>query len=98
MKNDYKGVIWTDHALQRLQERDISQSDAWVAFRRPDNSRYAKAKGAWVYDRVLNKKKIEVVAKKEDNKWIIISVWGDKINGEKVSQKGLLARILDKFL
>ena len=84
MKNDFGGIIWTNHALSRLQERNISQGDAWATFNRPDQSRFAKAKGAWIYYKTYpsNKfsdtkfEKIEVVAKKnEKGKWIILSVW-----------------------
>jgi len=28
MERNYGGVIWTNHALQRLKERGISQRDA----------------------------------------------------------------------
>ncbi|KKR09982.1 MAG: hypothetical protein UT38_C0017G0001, partial [Microgenomates group bacterium GW2011_GWA2_39_19] len=49
MDQHYGGVIWTNHALQRLRERGIKQGDAWVTWRRPDKSRYATAQGAWIY-------------------------------------------------
>ena len=49
MDNKFGGVIWTNHALKRLKERKISQGDAWATFRRPEQSRYAKAKGALPY-------------------------------------------------
>lgn len=72
----YQGTIWTNHALTRLQERGISQGDAWVAFSKADQSRYAKTKDAWIYNKTLNGWKYEVVAKQNEKKeWVILSVW-----------------------
>lgn len=76
MSRYYKGVIFTNHALQRLSKRGISQGDAWATFRRPDQSRYAESKGAWVYYKTCGNRKIEVVAKKnEKGEWVVLSVW-----------------------
>lgn len=99
MDKNYKGVVWTDHALQRLRERNISQSDAWYVFRRPDRSRYARSKGAWIYYKDLNGKTVEVVAKKDDSQWVIISVWtGDAAGNKQASRKhSLLTKFLSLF-
>lgn len=96
MKNDYGGVIWTKHALQRLKERGIKQGDAWVTWRKPDQSRYAKSTGAWIYYRTFGDQRIEVVAKEnEKGKGIIVSVWSKKIRiPHKKKRKGLLSRLL----
>ena len=76
MDQNFGGVIWTNHALDRLRERGISQSDALHTWSSPDQSRYAATKGAWVYYKTYGDQKIEVVAKKnEENKWIILTVW-----------------------
>lgn len=83
MKNDYGGVVWTKHALQRLKERDISQGDAWYTWRKPDQNRRGKS-GNWVYYKTYGDQKIEVVAKKDEKgKWIILSVWSRKIRVQK---------------
>lgn len=80
LDNNFGGVIWTNHALQRLKERGISQSDAWATWRRPQKSRYVRKKGAWVFHRTYNNQKIEVVAKKNEKKeWIILSVWSKEV-------------------
>ena len=80
MERDFGGVIWTNHALQRLKERNISQGDAWATFRRPEQSRYAESKGAWVYYKTYGNQKIEVVAKQNEKKeWIILSVWSRQV-------------------
>ena len=76
MDKNFGGVIWTNHALNRLKDREISQGDAWATFNRPEQSKYAKVKGAWIYYRTYGSQRIEVVAKKnEKGQWIILSVW-----------------------
>lgn len=104
MQRDFGGVIWTDHALQRLKERNIKQGDAWAAWRRPDQSRRAGTDGAWIYYRTWGDEKIEVVAKKNDRgQWIILSVWSRPVYGDhkpsrKSRQNSLLERLLQKLL
>lgn len=72
----YGGVVWTNHALDRLKQRGITQKDAWATWRFPDQSRYARSRGAWVYLKTVSQRKIEVVAKKnEKREWLILSVW-----------------------
>lgn len=106
MDNKYGGVIWTNHAVERLRERGVKQGDAWATFRRPDQSRYAASKGAWVYHKTYGDQKIEVVAKQNERKeWIILSVWSkpvyeqDKSNNH-ISQikPDLMERFLQKTL
>ena len=73
---NYGGIIWTNHALQRLKERNVKQGDAWAAWKRPDDSKYDPKKGAWVYKRHFASEEIEIVAKKtEKNEWLVLSVW-----------------------
>jgi len=75
MRN-YKDLIFTNHALARLKERGLSEGDAWATWKNPDQSEYAKAKGAWIYYKIYGNTKIEVVAKQNDKKeWIVLSVW-----------------------
>jgi hypothetical protein len=88
MDTHYKGLIWTNHAIHRMRERGISQGDAWATWNRPEQSRYAASKGAWVYYRTWPAStgkpgeyiKIEVVAKRNEKKqWVIISVWSNEV-------------------
>lgn len=82
MDPKFGGVIWTTHAMQRMSQRGISQGDAWATWSRPDQSRYAASKGAWVYYRTFQGVKIEVVAKKnEKGEWVILSVWSKRSFG-----------------
>ena len=80
----FGGVIWTNHAIRRMKERGISQSDAWSTWSRPDQSRYATIKGAWIYYKTYGDQKIEVVAKKnEKGEWLILSVWSRSTYGKQ---------------
>lgn len=75
MDKNFGGVIWTNHALQKLRERGIKQGDAWSVWRRPEQSRKGKD-GSWVYYRTFGNERIEVVAKQnEKGEWIVLSVW-----------------------
>lgn len=80
MDRKYGGVIWTNHALSRLEQRGISQSDAYYTFKNPHQSRFANNKGAWIYYRSYDTNKIEIVAKQnEKEEWLILSVWSKEM-------------------
>lgn len=104
MDKNFGGVIWTNHALQRLSERGIKQGDAWATWRRPDQSRYATAQDAWVYYKTYGNQRIEVVAKQNEKKeWIILSVWSKTVydnstnNQATESKTSFLNRIFKKI-
>lgn len=102
MDRNYGGVIWTNHALQRMAQRSIKQSDAWAAFNRPDQSRPASTSGAFVYYKTYGNERLEVVASKnERDQWVIMSVWLRPIYS--ADRKGMVKettwdRFLEKFL
>ena len=83
MDNHFGGVIWTNHALDRLRERGIKQGDAWATWRHPEASKKGKS-GNWIYYRNWNGNQIEVVAKQNEKKeWIILSVWSYPVAAAK---------------
>lgn len=98
MKN-YKRLIWTNHALERLRQRGISQGDAWATWNRADQTRKGSVLGSWVYYRTFGNNRIEVVAKKnEKGEWLILSVWSKKVFGNKIqSQKSIFRLIWDSL-
>ena len=101
MDKNYGGVIWTNHALSRLRERGISQGDAWATFNRPDFSRYAKSQNAYVYYKIYNDEKIEVVAKKnEKGQWLILSVWSKHTGKDQnfLKKENFMTNLITKFL
>ena len=81
MDRNFGGVIWTDHALQRLRERNISQGDAWATWKSPEQSRKgSNSNGSWVYYKTYGDQKIEVVAKQNEHRqWVIMSVWSKPV-------------------
>ena len=80
MDNHYKGLIWTNHALDRLRERGIKQGDAWATWNHPEHSRKGTVSGSWIYYRNYGDIQIEVVAKQNEKKeWLILSVWSKTI-------------------
>jgi hypothetical protein len=95
----YGNIIWTTHALNRMSERGIKQSDAFATWKNPERSRYAKAKAAWVYHKNINGQRIEIVAKKnEKGEWIVLSVWSKQFfTKEKKKVKNLISCIYDFF-
>lgn len=100
MDKNYGGVIWTNHAINRLNERGISQSDALYTFQKPQQSRYGESQGAWIYYRTYGNQRVEVVAKQNEKKeWIILSVWSKLLDSnfkhDKVHKK---QSIFIKFL
>ena len=99
MNSSYKNLIWTDHALSRMRERGVKQSDAYITWKNPQKSRYAKTKLAWVYYKTINNKKIEVVAKKNTRgEWVILSVWSKPVSGKGVKKGKSLLSCIYKFL
>jgi hypothetical protein len=76
MDTKFNGVIFTNHALDRLRERNIKQGDAWATLSNPQSSREAQRKGSWVFYRTYGDRTIEVVASRSQKKeWIVLSVW-----------------------
>jgi hypothetical protein len=100
---NFGGVIWTNHALERLKQRGISQGDAWATWRRPDESRFTKSNESWVYYKTYGNRKIEVVAKQNASgpagkkEWIILSVWSKQVFGEKGKSDNFWKRWLKKI-
>lgn len=87
MDQYFGGVIWTNHAIQRLSERGINQTDAMATFSRPQASRKGTAKNSYVYYRNYGSTQIEVVAtQNEEKKWVILSVWSRPIQGKYITR------------
>lgn len=85
MDNHFGGVIWTNHALERLRQRGIKQGDAWATWRNPEQSRKGTVSGSWVYYRNYSGTQIEVVAKQNEKKeWLILSVWSRPVSSSTI--------------
>lgn len=93
MDNKYGGIIWTDHVLDRLKERGIKQSDAWVAWKNPDRSKFSRSKGVWVYEKNIGRRSVEIAAKKNDRaEWVVVSAWSKPSGAKKSSLITVLIR------
>lgn len=76
MKTNYMGVIFTKHAINRLYNRNITQSKAWETFTNFDGKKPGKIPGSTKFYKNYGEQKIEVVAKKnKEGQWVILSCW-----------------------
>jgi hypothetical protein len=100
MDPHFGGIIWTNHALERLRQRQIKQGDAWATWSRPDQSKKGTAPDSWVYYRTFGNEKIEVVAKQNEKKeWLVLSVWSKPVSGgDKPAPKTSFWKSLAKIL
>lgn len=74
----FHNLIWTNHALDRLEERKLSQSIAWTAFRYPDKVLKGRLPGSFEYQKRYQSSLITLIAKKNDQgEWVVLSVWID---------------------
>lgn len=72
----YGGAIWTNHALERLGARGLTQELAWKTFQHPDYSGKGKQKGAWEYRKKFGNSTATVIAKQNEKyEWLILSCW-----------------------
>ncbi len=86
MNRNYKELVFTNHALDRLKERDVGMSEAWACWRHPNKREYAATRGGWVFTRNWGKRQIEVVAKQNvvrqahhKNEWVVLTVWSNRL-------------------
>jgi hypothetical protein len=80
MNRNYKELVFTNHALNRLKERGVGMSEAWACWRHPQKREYAATRGGWVFTRNWGKRQIEVVAKQNDRKdWVVLTVWSNRL-------------------
>ncbi len=63
----FRGLYFTKHALDRAKERGLSVSDIWAVWHNPQVSEKASTKGAFIYWRDYQDKRIEVLLKRMKN-------------------------------
>lgn len=74
----YAGAIWTNHALERLDQRGLTQVMAGQTFLYSDKYEPGKQAGTIEFTRKFNQSTVTVIAKKnERGEWIILSCWID---------------------
>lgn len=76
VKRDYGGIIWTNHALDQLVERGLSQEKVWEAFNNPDSSSKGRTPDSFEFRKKFDKHTVTVITKKnEKNEWVVLSCW-----------------------
>ncbi len=76
--NYYGGVIWTNHVLERMEQRQLSRDMTLKAFRSPDKSFAGKEYGTTEYQKQFGNSRVTVIAKQnEKSEWLILSTWID---------------------
>ncbi len=85
----YGNLIWTNHVLDRLKERGLSQEMVWRAVQNPDRSFSGRENGSMHYERKNDSHTITVILKKNQrNENVVISAWMDPpLAGTKDAQK-----------
>ncbi len=74
----YGGAIWTNHALDRLGQRGLTQELASQTFNRPDKSFPGKNPGTTECQKRFGNSLVTVICKQNDRReWIILSCWID---------------------
>jgi len=74
----YGGIIWTNHALERLGQRGLSQDLAWQTYKHPDKKLTGKNPGTTEYQKSFGNSLVTVIAKpNDDGSWIVLSNWID---------------------
>lgn len=77
-KRTLGGLIWTDHAIERLHQRKLPQDIALLAFTAPDNQIPGKNPGSIELQKNYRNSLITLIVKKnERDEWIVISAWID---------------------
>lgn len=76
MKREYKDIIFTNHALQRLRRRRISQAMAAQALQKPDE-RQSEAAGKIRFEKSIQSRKVQVVARylEDEKQWLVLTAW-----------------------
>ena len=74
----YGGVIWTNHALDRLHQRKLPQHIAFLAYQEPDSRITGKQPGTTELHKQYGRSHITLIARQNERKeWLILSAWID---------------------
>lgn len=74
----YGGIIWTNHAQERLINRGVSQAMAIETFKSPDSINSGKNPGTIQYQKQFGTSTVTLIAKQNERKeLIILSGWID---------------------
>jgi hypothetical protein len=76
MKRKYLDLVFTNHAINRLYNRGITQEKAYETFKNPNGQLAGKIPGSTKFYKNYGKQRVEVIVKKnEKGEWIVLSCW-----------------------
>jgi hypothetical protein len=83
MSFEYKNLVFTKHAKERINDRILTAEHIFQAIKFPDNKFIHKTNKKFI--KLINSRKIHVIANflPKENKWLIISAW---VRGEEDRQ------------
>lgn len=77
-KNQYGGVIWTNHAIERMVSRGLKQDWAWQAVKYCDTQEKGRRDDTIEFKKRFQEYLVTVIAtKNEKREWVVISCWMD---------------------
>lgn len=83
----YFDLIFTKHALQRIEERGLTKELAWETFKRPDESKKTR-EGKSHFIKHFKGFKTGLIANQNiKNEWIVVSFWRDPPNEGTMDEK-----------
>lgn len=77
MQNEYQGLIFTNHALDRMKQRGISQQQVWETHKFPDFQDESKNNATERRKRFGDATVTIIYKHNERHETIIVSVWMD---------------------
>lgn len=82
MDNTFDQLIFTNHAIERLRKRNITQYDLNQVFKYPEHKiRNGKDHGKTKFIKTVSGRRMHLIAQPvQDNKWLVISAW---VKGEE---------------
>ena len=88
-QREYAGAIWTDHAIERLDQRGLTQSIASSALTQPDELISGKKPGTQEYIKKVGTSTVTVItALSDEGKTLVLSCWVDPpLPGTKDAKK-----------
>ncbi len=73
---DYGGLVWTKHALERLQARKLTQSEVYDAIANPTTSIQGTAPRSIKYRKLTANKLVEAIVKDDNGSRVVLTCWG----------------------
>jgi len=72
----YRGLIWTNHALERLEQRKLTQDQIWQTFSEPDTKHTGSRADSYEYTKRMGSHTFSLIAtQNEKNEWLVLSCW-----------------------